>query len=298
VTVENIKTDGTQQDGVVVGQGGTLTANGSQFDAVQLGDGLDIQGGSATISGCTFNGNGTSPNVQPSSNGLVLSGSSSANIVNSQFVGNTNSGLDASSNTHVTASGSTFSSNQKGDGAIFFDQSSANLTNDTFASNGEVVGPTTGLNGIEFANDFTGTGVVSGNTFTSNTANGLYIGSAPTTIQVDDNTFNGNFVGITLDSSTGSTIHASLLGNTFTSPGAITVGSANPVGILAIGGGLTATVGQGNILQNYIPGAYIYEATGDTPGQNTGSPNLTIVGTTFTSNGTSVPESVAVHTPS
>ncbi len=75
----------------------------------------------------------------------------------------------------------------------------------------------------------------------------------PTAIQVDDNNFAGNFVGITLDSSTGSTIDASLLGNTFTSPGPMTIGTANPVGILAIGGGLTATIGQGNTLQNYIP---------------------------------------------
>ena len=81
--------------------------------------------------------------------------------MNSQFIGNTNSGLVARDHSQVTAQQCTFSSNRKGDGALFFSQTTANLTSNTFASNGEVVGPTTGLNGLEFFTDFSGTAVIS-----------------------------------------------------------------------------------------------------------------------------------------
>ncbi len=285
VDVQNIKTDGTLGDGVVVlgyqGSSATLNATSSQFDAVQTGDGLDLQSGSAaTINGCTFDGDGTAPNVSQTSDGLVLSGNATANISNSQFTGNTNGGLVASQSSGVTAQGCTFSSNQKGDGALFLGQSTANLMNDTFASNGEVVGPTTGLNGVEFNANFTGTAVVSGNSFENNTGDGLFIGSSPSTIQVVNNVFNNNFVGLALYAN-GTSVNANVQSNTFEVPSSA---PSSFGGLFAEGSGVTATVGgpgnQGNVFDGFATGFSIFQSNGE-PSQDLGNPNLNILANTF-----------------
>ena len=68
--LKNISTNGTSGDGVLVGQGGVLTADKSHFDQVQLGSGPEAPtlASSATITNSTFDGNGTSPNATQSSN--------------------------------------------------------------------------------------------------------------------------------------------------------------------------------------------------------------------------------------
>src|SRR5262249_38287888 len=132
VTLQDIKTDGTYRNGVVVTgnarQPGVLNATSSQFNASQTGSGLELDDGAvANINGCTFNNNGTSPAATQSSNGMVLFGGAKANITNSQFDGNTNAGMVATDHTQVTVQGSTFSLNQKGNGALFFSQVTVNL---------------------------------------------------------------------------------------------------------------------------------------------------------------------------
>jgi hypothetical protein len=301
VNLNGIKTDGTHDDGVVAaiyqGQGSTLNAVSSQFNAVQLGDGLDLQtGATATIDACTFNGVGTSPNATQASNGLVLSGNAVATIANSQFIGNTNSGLVAQDNSHVNVQTSTFSSNRKGDGALFLGASTADLRANLFSSNGEVVGPTTGLNGVEFMNGFSGTAYISGNSFVSNTGNGLYLGSASGVVQVLGNLFDNNFVGITMDTASGGSLNAIVQGNTIRkSPDA----SRDFVGILAIGRNLTATIGGdgglANAIQNYVNGKFIYIDDGDGGSHSAGFPNLTILTNSYTANGQNVSPSDAIH---
>jgi hypothetical protein len=260
---------------------------------------MELQpGASATINGCTFNNDGTAAGATQASNGLVVDTGASANIVNSQFVGNTNSGMVAYGNAQVTAAGSTFSGNRTGDGALFLDQATVTLTGNIFASNGEVVGEATGLNGAEFlgglgnADNYTGTAVVSGNSFVNNTANGIYVGSAANNIQVVNNLFENNVVGLSMDS-TGASINATVLGNTFEVP----LGTADTsAGVLAIGGGVTATIGgaggAANTIENYTPGNYIHEALGS--GQNAGVPNLNIQANTYTDAGTDVSQAQAV----
>jgi hypothetical protein len=303
VNVLNIKTDGTQDDGVLAaGYGGvtaTLNATSSQFDSVQLGSGLELQpGSSATINGCTFNNDGTAAGVTQASNGMRVDTGSQANIVNSQFIGNTNSGLVAYGNAQVTAQGSVFSGNRTGDGALFLDQATVTLTGDTFASNGEVVSEIAGLNGVEFfgvpgqADNYTGTAVVSGNIFENNTANGLFIGSSSNTMQIVNNVFENNIVGLSMDS-TAAVINATVAGNTFEVP----VGTAdNYAGILAIGSGVTATIGgagaQENVIENYTDGNFIHEALA--PGQNAGGANLNIQANIYTYAGRTVPPSDAI----
>jgi parallel beta-helix repeat protein len=305
VNVANIKTDGTDGDGVVVGdyagRPGVLNASSSHFDSSQMGDGLHLEstgtGSSATITNCTFNGNGTSPNVTQLSNGLVLDPGTSANIVGSQFNGNTNAGLTASGNAQVTASGSSFSGNRKGDGALFFGQVSVTLTGNTFASNGQVVDISKGLNGVEFfgapghADNYTGTAVVSGNSFVNNTAVGIFVGSAGH-LTVSDNQFSGNVVGLFLDGTAGP-INATVVGNTI---GVAPNPPQNWVGIVAQGTGLVATIGgagpDANTIANYTDKDYILQADGQGP--NAGCPRLTLLANTFLRDGTPVAPSDAI----
>ena len=95
------------------------------------------------------------------------------------------------------------------------DQTTATFTGDTFSSNGVTVGESTGLNGLEFLSGYSGTAVVSGNSFLNNTANGIYVGGSASNIQIAGNQFQGNVGGIFLDS-TLSPVNATVQGNTFT----------------------------------------------------------------------------------
>jgi hypothetical protein len=302
VNVSNIQTAGTSGDGVLVGQGGVLNAVSSHFDNVQIGSGLELQpGSSATIIGCTFNGNGTGANVTTSSNGLRVDTGATANVVGSHFDGNTNAGLTAYGNAQVTASGSTFSGNIKGDGAIFLGQASVTLTGNTFASNGQIFDIVKGLNGLEFLGDsgnpsnYTGTAVVTGNSFVKNTAMGIYVGSAGH-LTVADNQFSGNVVGLFLDGTIGS-INATVVGNSIeVDPNSIAPSGWQ--GIVATGTGVTATiggsgVGDANTIENYPDLAFIYEATG--VGANAGSPHATILTNNYLRNGQRVDPSAAIH---
>ena len=218
-------------------------------------------------------------------------------ISGSEFNGNTNNGLSAYGNAQVTVAQSTFSGNHSGNGAIFFDQATVNLTGNTFASNGQVVGISTGRNGIEFfgaagnSDNYTGSAVVSGNSFTSNTANGIYVGSAGN-LTISNNQFSGNVVGLFLDG-TGASINATVTGNT------IAVAPNPPDNwnaIVAVGTDVTATIGgsgaNGNTIENYLMGDYIHEAIGTGP--NAGVPKVTVLANTYLQNGAPVPVSYAV----
>jgi parallel beta-helix repeat protein len=300
VNVQNIQTNGTLGDGAFAtnyqGRTASLTATSSHFDSVQTGDGLNLrQGASALINGCTFNNDGTAPGVTQSSVGLVLGGNASATILNSQFIGNTNSGLVALQDSAVTAEQSTFSNNRKGDGALFFNQGTVNLVGNTFASNGEIRGEATGLNGVEFSTGFSGTANVSGNVFVDNTAAGIFGGSSPNNIQIRNNTFNNNVVGVFLDASS-APISATVQGNTFVVP----VNSPDSdVGFLTIGS-VTATVGGdgtlANTFENYATRRSIGVSNGG-PNAFVGNPNVTILTNTYLNNGIQVPPSQAILTP-
>lgn len=302
VNLNDVQADGSNGDNVVVtaygGQPGVLNASHSNFDNSQTGDGLHLEsGGSATISNSTFNGNGTSPSVTLISNGLVVdAGATSLNVTDSQFNGNTNEGLDASGTGQVTVSGSTFENNIKGNGALIFDQVSINLTGNTFALNGQVVGITQGYDGIEFygiagqPHHYTGTAVVSDNSFLNNTAVGIFVSSAGQ-ITISDNQFQGNIVGLFLDG-TNATVNASVVGNTI---GTVPNPPSGYQGVVAQGTGLTATIGgtgsNANTFENYPDNASIYEATGG--GIYSGPPNLTILTNIYLQNGQPVDPSVA-----
>jgi parallel beta-helix repeat protein len=280
VTLQNVETDGSYGDGVVVAGGGSVNVISSHFDKSQTGDGMDVQAGTATISGSTFSDNGPAGGSQggPGS-GLSVEGNSQVNITNSQFIGNLNANLVAFGQAQVTAQGSLFSQSQQGDGALFAGSGAVNLTGNTFTLNSTVRGfiPGVGFDGVEFFHTFTGTAIVSGNTFSDNTAHGVYIGGSSSPIQILNNTFDNNAVGLSLDASV-APLSAVVEGNTFT----VSAGSTDQ-GVYADGSGATATIGgtgaQENSFQNYASGnAIVQNNLNGQPVVPVGYPNLTILG--------------------
>jgi nitrous oxidase accessory protein NosD len=307
LTLDNVRTDGTHGDGVLAISSGRsnayLTANDSQFDTSQTGDGVDLRPTSvATITGCTINGNGTSPSATLSSVGLAVGQNSQVTLIDTQLNGNTNSGLVALLNAQVTAQGCTFSFNQKGDGALFLNQSTANLSGNTFASNGRIVGEGPGFNGVEFSDGFSGSGLISGNTFLNNTANGVWVGSAPNQIQILGNVFEGNVFGVSLDASAGP-VSAVVQGNTFSPPPGLPQSGGATIyycGLVAFGTNATATVGgagaAGNTFENYPTDDSIVEDN-VSDGVAVGYPSLTILANQYLSNGVAVSASNSITYP-
>jgi parallel beta-helix repeat protein len=235
-----------------------------------MGNGLNVEGGSATVANCTFNNNGTAQGNIPGGSGLSAEGSSQVTITNSQLAGNAKSNLAVFGQAQVTAQGSTFSGSRNGDGAIVDQQASVNFTGDTFASNGTIVDYAKGYNGVEFAFGYSGSAVLSGNTFLDNTADGIFVGGSSQSMQITNNVFDGNLVGLNLNGSQ-SPVNAVVQGNTFTVP----VGSS-PIfqGVVAAGSGVTATIGgtgtQENSFQNYAKDEAIVQEN------ISGNPHLTI----------------------
>jgi hypothetical protein len=292
VNLTNVKTDGSHTDGVVVSGGGILNATSSQFNSVQTGDGLDVQSGTATLDGCTFNSNGNG-GQSGGGTGLSVEGTSQVTVTNSQLSGNMNTNLVAFNQAQVSAQGDTFSNSQQGDGAIFSGQTTVNLTGNTFASNGTTPGPTSGFNGIEFYSDFTGSATITGNTFSDNTASGLFISSTNTSqaMQITGNTFTGNFVGLNMDASV-SPIDAVIQGNTFS----VDPGSSYQ-GLVAAGSNDTATIGGSGSAQNVFEN-YAYQSSilqfHISSGKTIGCPNLSIATNSYFSGGNAVSPDSAI----
>ncbi len=206
VTVNRIETDQCNSNGVgrrrvpgrhrVVGRKRQATSIRSRPESACSCE----EAQAASINGCTFDNDGTAPNVTTLSNGMVLTGNAQVNVVNSQFNGNTNVRLGRLAD--VAGDGPRMHVQRQSTQAMERSSSTrqpSNLQNNTFSSNGEVAGPTTGLDGVELNNDFTGTALIEGNSFLGNTGDGLYIGSAPEVVQVLDNVFQNNFVGVALN---------------------------------------------------------------------------------------------------
>ncbi len=296
-TITNSHFDDNVGNGLFTWGNAQVTVSQSTFDGTTMGDGMHLtQDSSATISSCTFNNNGTAANPPASSDGFDIDGASTATVTSSQFNDNHNGGIVASDTSQLKLQSSTVVGNVHSDGAIFFSQANVTLTGNTFASNGQVVGITTGLNGVEFfggagqANNYTGTAVVSDNSFLNNTANGIYAASGGN-LTISNNQFSGNVVGVFLDGTVAS-INATVVGNTIVTP-ANSPGTYN--GITLQGTGLTATIGgagtDGNTLTNFFDSAFIVEAFGTGP--DTGLPHATILANAYYQNGNAISPSQA-----
>lgn len=150
-------------------------------------------------------------------NGIEATNSSSVSAVGNNIHHNGRFGILGRDDSHLTVDSNTIDANVL-DGVIICgpnveDPSTASITNNTFSGNGTIGGG--GYNGVEFNQTCSGAQVVRGNSFTSNTLNGIYIGSG--TLDVSDNSFSNNQNGMTInaraDSSASTIVRA--FGNSF-----------------------------------------------------------------------------------
>lgn len=190
--------------------------------------------------GYTIVQNPTSPN--PNGNGIEAQHSSSLSVVGNYIHDNQSQGIVAINDSHLTISANTISGNQL-DGIFFCtsggnDTSTGQIDGNWIAGNGAAGGQ--GFNGLELFITCVDTNfVVNSNTFDSNTADGVFVGSGAAS--VTNNVFNHNENGVVLyvDSSSLANTALTVFGNSFAN-------SVNTDIFAQINGGakgITATVG-------------------------------------------------------
>ncbi|WP_165245799.1 right-handed parallel beta-helix repeat-containing protein [Paludisphaera soli] len=296
-----VRTNLTRWIGVLAtdtpGRATTLDARYSRFDGVQVGQGIYLQSGTnAVLIGCTVNGNGLGANPRADSGGMVLVSNTTARIVGTTFIGNLNSGLIAHDSARVEMSGSYSANSIQGNGALFFGATTAILSGNTFANNGRTFGAVSGFNGVEFYVNFVGYASVTGNNFRGNTANGLFIGSAPNLIRVVGNVFDSNLIGLNFFAETNAA-NVQILGNRFRVPANL---GQERFGVAGVGRLVNAQIGGSGAEQNVFDDFPNYLSidpshTGGTPLQNLGCPNFVILGNIYRRNGVALDPALATH---
>lgn len=159
------------------------------------------------------------PSSGPNSgaNGIEAIASTVASIVGNNIHDNTRFGIVGIDDTHLTISSNAIMANVLNGvimcGPTANDTSVATITDNTISGNGTYGGG--GYNGVEFYSTCVGTQIVSGNTFDSNSLNGIDFGSG--ILDVSNNIFSHNKNGMTVETSTNSSagliMHA--FGNSF-----------------------------------------------------------------------------------
>jgi hypothetical protein len=187
--------------------------------------GIGLQGGpsnnptTATIAYNEIANNGP-VNGADGGNGIDARNSSIVNAVGNNIHNNGRFGIIGTTDSHLTITSNTIATNVL-NGIILcggslggIDTSTATVTGNMIKGNGTLGGA--GYNGLEFYQTCTGSQVVSGNIFDSNTLNGIYIGSG--TLDAANNTFSSNSDGMTIQSNNSSTANTivHLFGNSFT----------------------------------------------------------------------------------
>jgi len=296
-----IRTNLTRWIGILgVNEGGTpatINARYSVFDQVTTGTGVYLQNGAnATLYAISASQNGMGDDYRPDGGGIVVAGTSYAKVDRSVIVGNRHSGLIVNSTARLEMSNSYSAGSRLGNGALLFGGSTGIFVGNTFADNGTTFGASSGLNGLEIYDDFTGYAFVQGNQFLRNTASGMYIGSAPNQITIVGNTFSGNWSGVTMFGSQPRNVLARIVGNYFATPADLAVDS---FGVAGIGSRVIATIGgaggDANIFDGFRDYLFINRNHGGgSPYQELGYPNFTILGNTYRRRGSNIPASRAI----
>lgn len=296
-----IRTNLTRWIGLLAGSenGTTATVNArySLFDGVATGSGIYLDNGvNATLYGISASENGLAPDFRADGGGLIVGGTSYAKVDSSSFVHNRHSGVIVNTTARVEMTNSYSARSLIGFGAILFNSSTGVFIGNTFADNGVTFGAATGMNGIEFAYNFTGYGYVQGNQFLRNTASGIYIGSAPNQIQIIGNYFSGNWSGVTFFGDQPRNSYARIVGNLFETPADF---AEVTFGVAGIGSRVNATIGGAGGDANIFDGFRDYLSinrnnAGGNPYQVLGYPNFTILTNIYRRRGVNIPPSQAV----
>ncbi|AMV39356.1 right-handed parallel beta-helix repeat-containing protein [Planctomyces sp. SH-PL62] len=279
------------------GRPATVNARYSQFNGVQTGSGVYLDNGAnGTFYGVSASENGLASDYRADGGGLIVGGTSTAKIDRSSFVHNRHSGVILNTTARVEMSNSYSARSILGFGAILFNSSTGIFIGNTFAENGVTFGAATGMNGIEFAYNFTGHGYVQGNQFLNNTASGIYIGSAPNQIQIIGNYFSGNWSGVTMFGDQPRQSYAKIVRNYFATP------ADSPevtFGVAGIGSRIHAVIGGPNGDGNLFDGFRDYLSInrnhgGGDPYLELGYPDFSISGNTYRRKGVIIPPSRAI----
>ncbi|MDG3003079.1 right-handed parallel beta-helix repeat-containing protein [Paludisphaera mucosa] len=296
-----IRTNLTKWIGVLAGsqngRSSSINALFSRFDGVQTGSGVYLDNGAnGVFTACTVLDNGYAPDFRADGGGIIVGGSSTAKIYGTVLMRNRHSGVIANTTARVEMYNSYSAQNILGCGAIFFNASTAILVGNTFANNGVTFGAVPGLNGVEFAYDFTGYASVVGNNFIGNTASGIYLGSAPNLVRIAGNVFAGNWSGVTMFADQPRAINVQIVGNYFVTPPDFTEAT---FGIAGIGSRINAQIGgsggDGNLFDGFRDYLFVNPShSGGAPVQNLGCPNFVVQGNVFRRKGVLIDVSRAV----
>ncbi|HKY05117.1 MAG TPA: right-handed parallel beta-helix repeat-containing protein [Blastocatellia bacterium] len=227
MTLEHISTAGGWDNGLVAAQFSgslaTLDVDRSSFDRSRIGNGIQLDTGTtATVNRSSSSENGTEPmNMPPppsppGGRGVVMFNNASITLTFSNVDRNYDGGVLMTHSSRAVLRNNVVSQNGTA-GAYYEMQTTGEVTGNVFANNGArgSRGQQDGNNGVEIA----GLGApmtISGNTFSRNTVNGIFIEVG--TVNVLNNTFFDNFVGVTIANSKNLPVNVTIKGNLFDMP--------------------------------------------------------------------------------
>lgn len=266
MTLDGVSTVSNKSHGVLatgyLGNSASLLVQSSTLSQSQSGSGLRLEGGvTATVQGTSIDGN---------NRGVELFGDSVLLLEHSSVSHTATTGILATSTARATIRYNSIL--QNGQNGIYFElQTSGDVYGNQIDGNGTLGAFGSGYNGIEIAQSWNGSQmVIHENSVWNSTAYGVFIGGGQGSV-VANNHFFGNFVGVSLESTTQPT-NAVVRGNLFE----LNVDSVYEEGVFLDGSLTTATLGFGDALnrntyRNYRNEPAIHCINGATSVCQTGS---------------------------
>jgi hypothetical protein len=226
MTLERVSAAGGWDNGLVAaqfaGNPASLNIDRSSFDRSRIGNGIQLDtGATATVNRSSASENGTEPAnmppppAAPGGRGIVLFNNAGITLTFSNVNRNYDGGI-LMTHTSNAALRNNFVMQNGTAGAYYELQATGEITGNIFAKNGArgTRGPG-GNNGVEIA----GLGApmtISGNTFSNNTLNGIFIEDQM--VNVVNNTFFDNYVGVTVANSRNRPVNVTIKANLFDLP--------------------------------------------------------------------------------
>jgi len=273
--LEHVSASGGWDNGLVSalfqGSPATLNIDRSSFDSSRIGNGLQLDTGtSATVNRSSASDNGTEPAnmppppAAPGGRGVVLFNNAAITMTNTNVSRNYDGGI-LMTHTSSAVLRDNFVIENGTAGAYYELQATGEITGNVFAYNGArgERGPG-GNNGVEIAG-IAAPMTISGNTFSNNTLNGIFVEDG--TVSILNNTFFDNFVGVTVANSRNRPVNILLRGNLFDLPnnplyseGVFMQSSTTATMTITIGG---AAAADKNTFRNFgaFPAIHCFQST-------------------------------------